>query len=35
MNTDAVLYQFSFQTDWELIIMWLNNKPIDDGYRST
>ena len=30
-NAGAVLYQLSYQADWELVIMWVNDKPVDDG----
>ena len=28
----AVLYQLSCQASWELVVMWVNDKPLDDGY---
>ena len=33
--TGEVLYQLSYQTNWELFVMWVDDKPMDDGYRST
>ena len=30
----AVLHQLSYQANWELIIMWVGCKPIDEGFRS-
>ena len=30
----AVLYQFSRQTNWELDVMWVDDEPVDYGYRS-
>ena len=24
----AMLYQLSYQANWELVIMWMNNKPV-------
>ena len=33
-NAGAVLYQFSFQGNWELVVMWVDDKPVDDGYES-
>ena len=30
----AVLYQLSYQANWELVIVWIDDKPLDDGYRS-
>ena len=26
--------QLSYQANWELVDMWANDKPVDDGYRS-
>ena len=34
-DAGAVLYQSSYQANWELIVLWVDNKPIDNGYRST
>ena len=31
-NVSAVLYQLSYQANWELVVMWGDNKPIDDIY---
>ena len=25
-------YQFSYQANWELVIMWMYDKPVDSGY---
>ena len=33
-NAGAVLYQLSYQANWELVVMWVNDQPIYDGYRS-
>ena len=33
-DASAVLYQLSYQANWELVITWVNDKPVDDGYRS-
>ena len=33
-NASAVLYQLSYQACCELVIMWVDYKPVDDGYRS-
>ena len=31
-DSGAVLYQLSYQANWELVVMyWDNKKPIDDG----
>jgi len=30
----AVLHQLSYQANWELGDMWVDDKPVDDGYRS-
>ena len=32
-NAGAVLYQLSYQVKWELIVMWVDCKSVDDGYR--
>ena len=29
----AVLYQSSYQANWELVFIWVHDKPVDDGYR--
>ena len=31
-NASAVTYQLSHQANWQLIIMWVNDKPVDSGY---
>ena len=31
-NAGAVLYQLSYQANWELVIMCVYDKPIDSGY---
>ena len=28
-NAGAVICQLSYQTNWELVIMWVNDKPVD------
>lgn len=33
-DAGAVLYQFSYQHKWELVVMWVDDKPVDDGYKS-
>ena len=33
-DASAVLYQLSYQANWELIIMWVNDTPVDDGDTS-
>ena len=30
----AVLYHLSYQTNWELVVLWVNNKSVDEGYGS-
>ena len=30
-DTGAVLYQLSHQANWELVILRVHNKPVDDG----
>ena len=32
-NANAVLYQLSHETNWELVFIWVDNKPINDGSR--
>ena len=32
--TSAMLVQLIYQANWELVVMWVDNKPVDDGYRS-
>ena len=34
-DAGAVLHQLSYQTDWGVMVMWVYDKPADDGYRST
>ena len=34
-NACAVLHQLSYQANWELVILWIGYKLVDDGYRST
>ena len=31
-DAGAVLYQLSCQGNWELVIMWVYDKPVDSGY---
>ena len=33
-NAGAVLYELSYQANWELVVMCVDFKSIDDGYRS-
>ena len=33
-DAGPVLYQLSYKAKWELVVMWVNDKPIDDGLRS-
>ena len=33
-DAGAALYQLSYQVNWELFVMWVDDKPVDDGYRS-
>ena len=33
-DASTVLYQFSYQANWELVVMWVDDKPVDDGYKS-
>ena len=28
------LYQLSYQANWRLVVMWGDDKSVDDGYRS-
>ena len=30
-DAGAVLYQFSYQANWKLVIMWVNDKSVDSG----
>ena len=32
-DASAVLYQLSYQANWELVVTWVD-KPVDNGYRS-
>ena len=34
-NACAVLHQLSCQANWELVILWIGYKLVDDDYRST
>ena len=29
-----MLYPLSYQANWEVVIIWADDKPVDDGYRS-
>ena len=31
-DSGAVFYQLSYQANWELVVMWVDTKPVDDGY---
>ena len=31
-DAGAVLHQLSDQANWELVIMWVYDKPVDSGY---
>ena len=31
-NAGAVLYQLSYQANWELIVMWVDYKPLDNEH---
>ena len=31
-DAGAVLYQLSYQANWELVIRWVYDKPVDTGY---
>ena len=33
-DSSAVLYQLSCQANWEQVIIWVHDKPIDDEYTS-
>ena len=33
-DAGAVLSQLSYQSNWELVVMWVDYKPGDDVYRS-
>ena len=33
-DAGAVLHQLSSQVNWELVITWVDDKPVGDGYRS-
>ena len=30
----AVLYQLNYPVNWELVLRWVDNKPVDDRYIS-
>ena len=30
----AVLYQLNYQANWRLVVMWVDDKSVGDGYRS-
>ena len=32
IEAGAVPYQLSYQANWELAIMWVNDKPVDSVY---
>lgn len=34
-DAGAVLYQLRYQANWELVISWVDDESVDDGYRST
>ena len=34
-DASIVLYQFSYQANWELVILWVNDKPLDSGYMQS
>ena len=34
-NTGAAFYQLKYQANWELVVMWVDDKPVDDEFRST
>ena len=29
-----MLYPLSYQANWEVVVIWADDKPVDDGYRS-
>lgn len=31
-DASAVFYQLSYQAYWEVIVMWVDDKPVDCGY---
>ena len=31
-DTGALLYQLSYKANWELVVMWVNDRPVDSGY---
>ena len=31
-DTCAVLYQLSYLANWQLVVLWVDTKPVDDGY---
>lgn len=32
-DADAVLQQLGYQAKWEMIIMWVNHKPVDSAIK--
>lgn len=30
-DANAVLYELTYLANWELVVMWVNTKPVDDG----
>ena len=34
-DAGPVLHQLSYKTNWKLVVVWVNDKPIDDGLRSS
>ena len=30
-DASAVLHQLSYQANWELVVLWVDYKPLDDG----
>lgn len=34
-DAGAVLYQLRYQANWEMVISWVDDESVDDGYRST
>jgi len=33
-NAGVLLHQLSYQDNWELVVIWVDDNPIDDKYRS-
>ena len=31
-SAGVVLYQLSYQANWELVIVWVYDEPVDSGY---